>query len=148
MRPQSSYYMLGLVAARSLKIFPGLLLLYLLEGDPLPPLGLAYLAGLPDAQTEVACPASLFRCKSSGWPAAVWMARVPLPFWADAGGLYISTCRPGCTQICFAWCVQSLAASPQTPPPDRACSFMTPCLRQLPLAAGLWRRGGGVVLPA
>lgn len=137
--------MLGLVAARSLKILPALHLLYLLEGEPLPALGLAYLAGLPDAQMDVTCPASLFRCIFSGWPAVVWMARVPLPFWADAGGLYISTCHPGCTWICFAWCVQRLAGSPQTPPPDRACSFMTPCLRQLPLAAGLRGEGGGVV---
>lgn len=53
------------------------------------------------------------------------MACVPLPFWADAGGLSVSSCRPGCTQICFAWCVHSLAASPQTSLPDRAHSFMT-----------------------
>lgn len=34
---------------------PGCLLLYLLEGGPLPSLELLYLAGRPDAQTEAAC---------------------------------------------------------------------------------------------
>ena len=57
----------------------------------------------------------------------------------DAGGLSVSSCRPGCTQICFAWCVHSLAASPQTPLHDRARSFMTAVLGSSRLQLG----GGG-----
>lgn len=118
--------MLGLGAAWPLKILPWTPSL-LPSGGPTS-LGLA---SCPDGGglSSVAVPLQILLARlarplrDQGQPAAVGMACVPLPFWADAGGLSVSSCRPGCTQICFAWCVHSLAASPQTSLPDRAHSL-------------------------
>lgn len=67
------------------------------------------------------------------------MACVPPPFWADAGGLFVSACHPGCTQTSFAWCVQSLAGSPH------AAHCLTGLLHLWPttLASSLLQGWGG-----
>ena len=140
--------MLGLGAAWPLKILPWAPSL-LPSGGPLPALGLA---SCPDGGglSSVVVPlqillARLARPLRQGTASSCGNGVCASAFSADAGGLSVSSCRPGCMQICFAWCVHSLAASPQTPLHDRACSFMTPVLGSSRLQLG---RGWECFLPS
>lgn len=88
------------------------------------------LVAAPDGDSLSSVPDSLVN--PLGWPGwasepgdshqPVLVVRVPLPFWA------VDSARcPDCVEICFAWCVQSLAPAlaHSSWPRVRAPSFMS-----------------------